>query len=66
MSLYGSHFVSPNLTAYLAIPNNVDDTYTGVIEINATLSFFAVDSEGSYPPQSLPFVFPLTNAPQNR
>ena len=66
VTVYSSYFLTPNLTAYLAIPNNVDNTYTGVIHISATLTFYSADSDGVFPPQSLPFVFPLTKASENR
>mmetsp|Transcript_15991 Transcript_15991/g.22037 ORF Transcript_15991/g.22037 Transcript_15991/m.22037 type:complete len:676 (+) Transcript_15991:32-2059(+) len=64
VTLYGSYFTTPNLTAYLAIPNNVDSTYTGVIQIEATLTFYKPDLEGKFPPLSLPIVLPLTSATQ--
>lgn len=66
VTIYGSYFTTPNLTAYLAIPNNIDSTYTGVIQIEATLSFYKPDLLGEYPPISLPIVLPLTNATQSR
>lgn len=67
VTVYSSYFLTPNLTAYLAIPNNVDSTYTGVIHITAILTFYSADANnGAFPPQSLPFVFPLTEASQNR
>lgn len=59
---YASYFLTPNLTAYLAIPNNVDGTYTGIIDIRATLTFYAADEENGFPAQFLPLVIPLTAA----
>jgi len=66
VTIYGSYFTTPNLTAYLAIPNNIDSTYTGVIQIEATLTFYKPDLKGEFPPLSLPIVLPLTSATQYR
>jgi hypothetical protein len=63
LTIYGNYFESNgnNLTSYLAIPNNVDSTYTGVIGVNATLTFYSVDDK-YFPAQYPPFIIPLTNA----
>lgn len=58
---------SSNLYTSLSIPNNVDSTYTGIIEVNVVLTFFKFDSseseEESY--SSMTEVLPLTNAPSD-
>lgn len=53
-----------NISAYLAIPNNIDNTYTGIININANITFYLPDLP-LFPSQYLPIVMPLTNATMN-
>lgn len=63
LTIYGNYFEvnGNNLTSYLAIPNNVDSTYTGIINVNATLTFYSANDE-YFPVQFPPWIIPLTNA----
>jgi hypothetical protein len=66
ITIYGEYLLSKasNLTAFVSIPNNVDSTYTGIIYLTATLTFY--NSSDEFPPEkNLPQVIPLTRAPQN-
>jgi hypothetical protein len=53
------------LTAYVSIPNNVDSTYTGIIYLNAYLTFYLSEDSANSVVDSLPSVLPLTKAPEN-
>ena len=48
------------LYAYVAIPNNIDDTYTGIIQIQANITFYT--SSATFPPVPTAIVQPLTSA----
>jgi hypothetical protein len=67
VTIYGDYLRSENekgLTAFVSIPNNVDSTYTGIIYLDATLTFY--EASDQYPAEeNLPVVVPLTSAPQN-
>jgi hypothetical protein len=54
------------LTAFVSIPNNVDSTYTGIIYLNAYVTFYlSEDDNENAMSDSLPSVLPLTKAPEN-
>ena len=60
LTLYQSYLRSfASLPVSLAIPNNVDSKYTGVIVVNATLSFYGPMTTSA----PTPLIVPLTNAP---
>ena len=65
VTIYLDYFLqySNNLTTYLSIPNNVDSTYTGIINVNASLTFyFDTDTDKDI---ISPTIIPLTKASSN-
>jgi hypothetical protein len=55
---------SEELEMFLTIPNNVDSTYTGVIEASLSLTFYMSDTaKGVENIHNNPIITPLTNAP---
>lgn len=70
ITIYGQYLQSlatsnANLTAYLSIPNNVDSTYTGIIYLDASVTFFLGDDADFPAEKNLPYLHPLTKAPQD-
>lgn len=65
VTIYLNYFIQNalNLTSYLSIPNNVDSTYTGIINVNASLIFyFDTDTDKDI---IAPTIVPLTKASSN-
>lgn len=63
VTIYSEYFRSSgeNLFTSLSIPNNVDATYTGVINVNVFMIFYVADE----PSNVVTDVIPLTKAPSD-
>jgi hypothetical protein len=60
VTAYGSYFQNSNLSAYLSIPNNVDSTYTGIIQVSVKMTYYKADETNLE--ADFPLVIPLTKA----
>uniref|UniRef100_A0A7S3YYC9 Peptide N-acetyl-beta-D-glucosaminyl asparaginase amidase A N-terminal domain-containing protein n=1 Tax=Lotharella globosa TaxID=91324 RepID=A0A7S3YYC9_9EUKA len=58
---YAEHLKKSGMQAAVTIPNVVDDTYTGVINITAVLDFYPADDDHP-PPESFPEILPVFDA----
>jgi len=67
VTMYLNYFLqySNNLTTYLSIPNNVDSTYTGIINVNASLTFYFDTDTDTDEDIISPTIIPLTKASSN-
>ena len=66
VTIYGDYFRSnSDIYTSLSIPNNVDSTYTGVIEVALQLSFYTADTSPIQQSKETIEVLPLTKAPTN-
>ena len=65
LTVYGNYFKSTSpLYTLLSIPNNIDSTYTGVIFVEVSLTFYVEESD-TQAEKSVVEVLPLTKAPTN-
>ena len=65
VTLYSELFMRRNATVDICIPNIVTQVYTGVLNINATLSFYPQNDESSSSVNNLPVIRNLLNVGNN-